>query len=199
MLAAGILFLMISGCQKKDCFVPEGFILEVGTTDNSTYTSNLSVPDTVFHNTFHTTVRHLDLDGDQECELCLVSTETTINSTTIVRELKLVPDPSRTITVSVLVDNPNPPYLVRPYSVGATVDVEQEFSLLVNGDLPLARYTVDLLNGKEVFEGNWNGKSEKCLIIKYTEDGTELSAWIELSVTQYDNYVFHNFATFRKD
>lgn len=196
---AVVLLFVLNGCQKDNTMGPDEFLVQVGTLENSTYASYLVKPDTVFFNTFHNTPREIDLDGDLECELCLVSAEYCTNSTTIVRELKIVSGTTRADNISIVSVNPNPPYMAKQFSPGSMIDINKEFSYYLSTELVLSRYSYDLQSGSEVFEGNWNGKSEKCLIVRYEKDGITYSAWVELSVLQYDNYVFHNFATFRKD
>jgi hypothetical protein len=196
-LITGLAFM--AGCQKDTETAPEGFIIQVGDFTNSAYVLNLPRPDTVFHNTFHETLRKLDLDGDGEIELFLVSCEMLINPTTVARELKLVNNPVIDGGVSILVENPNPPYLVKPFTVGSTVDVDDEFVYNDFEEVALAHYSVNLQNGTEEFIGNWNGRSDKCFLIKFMKHGNIMTSWVKISVTEYDNYVFHSYATFSKD
>ena len=189
--------ILLAGCQK-DLHVPEvdKFVIEIGSASDAYSFSDLVKPDTVYKARKHTTIRQLDLNNDLIPEILLISKQDTINGMLAIKELKIVKNPAISYPVYIAVENPNPPFYIKPFTDRSTVDVLKQDRLSLKSEHLLAGYSMDLTTKEEVINGNWNGRKQQSFIIMMESEGISIYSWIKISVTDFDNYIFFNYASY---
>lgn len=189
--------ILLAGCQK-DLQLPEvdKFVIEIGNTSDAYSFSDLAKPDTVYKAKRHTTIRQLDLNKDLIPEVLIISKQDTVNGMLVMKDLKIVKNPAINYPIFIAVENPNPPFYIKPFTDRSTVDILKQDRFSLKSEHVLASYSKDLSTDQEVITGNWNGRKQQSFIIMMESEGISIYSWIKITVTDFDNYIFYNYASY---
>ncbi|OEK05285.1 hypothetical protein [Roseivirga misakiensis] len=138
----------------------------------------LTAPITVDVDLVHSNTRELDINFDSETDIVVRAYEDFGGNP---RGLTITT--SNTSTRILLDDNGN----VRALNAGEVTTVLSTTWAMADA-LPLA-----VLDGQTI-SGIWNGLQNKYVAVRMDVGNSRFLAWIELSVDNYDNYKFHNYA-----
>ncbi len=168
---------LLSACNNESEIAEEFTQLIMGdTTSDNIISSNLSAPITTALNLVHSSPRPINLNFDLTFDVTLLAYQNFNGN----RGLTVS---TNDINVRVSVNDDGD---VQALNAGDIVTLTSEN--WVNADnLPLA-----VLTGQSV-TGLWNGLDNKFLAVRIDVLGKKFLGWIELSVSEYDNYTFHNF------
>ncbi len=176
LLILSILYLL-SACNNESEIAEEFTQLVMGdTTSDNIISADLPAPITTALNLVHSSPRPISLNFDLTFDVTLLAYQSfngdkglTISTNDI------------NVRISVNADGD-----VQPLNAGDIVTATSEN--WVNADnLPLA-----VLTGQSV-TGLWNNLDNKYLAVRIDTLGRRFLGWIELSLSEYDNYTFHNF------
>jgi len=199
MIRALILLLAIIlisfGCETKK----KEFDFQAANSDDAFFFSNLQTPDTVSKRYQHEDTRMIDLDNDFIPELNIVSSLDTTFSDSVIRILRLTKnvDKDSKVYIAMLIDQAPP--APSPYANGTGVKVEDELLYVLHKGFYLCRSFEDLTTGKDSTDGVWNGLPQRSFVVQFTKDGQRYGSWVQIEVTDFDQYIFNNFATFKID
>ncbi len=172
-----------------------------GEFEDALFYSDLQEPDTTLKDNIHVTTREVELDGEPGADLLIIAEMDTIydgsnNPVAATKRLSIkTADNADPISVAVTGTD-----AVRIYGKAQFITFNNTAWLLVT-DQPiiLASSRQDLTSGQSVIEGEWNGLVKQYMGLLLIRNGVDLMSWVELSVLSFDNYVFHNSATYALD
>lgn len=150
----------------------------MGYEGSDVYSFGLNAPLSVNRDDNHSTPLELDINVDGENDVEIRAYEETFNG----RKGLTLESLNATTTFSVDGNGD-----ILPLEAGTKVTIDTETWGGANSILPLAVYD----NGTTT--GLWNGLTSRYVAVKIEIDNNRFLAWIELSVSDYDNYSFHNF------
>jgi uncharacterized protein YcfL len=177
-----LLPILIIACSSDE---PTGFSDEqrqliMGDTGNGVLTLGLQAPITINRDDVHLNLRELDMDGNSDVDVSILSYQDFFGDKGL-----LISTPNSLAKAQVAVDSDG---FVRPYAAGETIQFESETWLSVE-EAPLAVFVAS----DQSSTGLWNGTSNQYVAFRMQIENTRFLAWIELSVSDYDNYSFHNY------
>ena len=171
-----------------------------GETEEALFYSNLQEPDTTLNDNIHTTTREVELDGQPGADLLIISEMDTIfdamdRPIRATKQLSIQSaDDADPVLVAINGDTP------RVYGKAQEITRNNTTWLLVtDAKIVLASSDQDLTSGQSVIEGEWNGLKQQFMGVLLPRGSDELIGWIELSVINFDNYVFINNASYLLD
>lgn len=192
--------LMLSSCDNDPEPSARDSIL-TGESEGALFYSNLVEPDTTLNDNIHVTTREVELDGEPGADLLIVAEMDTIldadnNPVSATKRLSIrAADGANPISVAVLGTNS-----VRVYGAAQFITFNNTAWLLVTDDpITLASSSQNLTTGQSEIEGEWNGQIQQYMGLLLQGETAVLMSWVELSVLSFDNYVFHNSATYVLD
>jgi hypothetical protein len=170
---------------------------QAGIQGDAWFFSNLIAPDTVNKSYAHEDIRMLDLDNDNKPEIHLVSLLDTTASDSLIRTLRIDLDTNYTEDVYVsLLANEAPPAPV-PYANGTQIKLDNELFYRMLKTFYLNRYFKDLSTDADSTDGIWTGLGERSFVVKFNSEGQSFASWIQINVTDIDQYIFYNWATYK--
>lgn len=171
-----------------------------GETEEALYYSALQEPDTTLNDNIHTTTREVELDGQPGADLLIISEMDTIfdamdRPIRATKQLSIrSADDADPILIAINGDTP------RIYGRAQEITRNNTAWLLVSdAKIVLASSDQDLTSGQSVIEGDWNGAIKQFMGVLMPRGSNELLSWIELTVINFDNYVFINNAAYILD
>jgi hypothetical protein len=185
---------LIMSCGKEDEDTGDYFIV-MGHSSGAYFFSDLTHPDTTYLENTHIDKREIDLDGDFAKELYLVSTYTEANDT-IIRSLTLELHPQADTSLKVALTDDPEIFNVDYYFDGERVDADLENMTRISGEFILAKYEKIISTGAENTEGEWNGRQENYFLVSFYNGNDRYFSWVNVSVSDYDKYIFYDYATF---
>lgn len=173
---------LIFACDNDDGpgITQEQRQLIMGDTGEGVLVLGLQSPITVERDDVHSNLRELDMDRNEIDDVVIRSFQDFFGS----KGLEISTTNSAA-NAQVAVDAEG---LVKPYNQGDAVEFESETWMSVE-EAPLAVF--DASNQEST--GLWNGTTSKYVAFRMQINNTRFLAWIELSVSDYDNYSFHNY------
>jgi len=189
-----IIFISI-GCETKKT----EFDFQAAIPADAFFYSDLQNPDTVTKTREHEDTRIIDLDNDFIPELNIVSSLDTTWSDSVIRILRLTQSDEKDskVYIAMLVDQAPP--APSPYANGTGVTVKDELLYVLHNGFYLCRSFEDLNTGKDSTDGVWNGLPQRSFVVQFTTNGQTYGSWVQIEVTDYDQYIFNNFATYKID
>jgi len=132
-------------------------------------------------------------------ELNIVSSLDTTWSDSVIRILRLTKSDEKVskVYIAMLVDQAPP--APSPYANGTGVKVKDELLYVLHNGFYLCRNFEDLNTGKDSTDGVWNGLPQRSFVVQFTTNGETYGSWVQIEVTDYDQYIFNNFATYKID
>jgi hypothetical protein len=172
-----------------------------GEFEGALFYSDLQEPDTTLKDIIHVTTREVELDGEPGADLLIIAEMDTIfdgNNNPVAATKRLsIKAVDNAGPVSVAVTGTD---AARIYGKAQFITFNNTAWLLVTDDpIILASSRQDLTSGQSVVEGEWNGLVKQFMGLLLIRNGLDLMSWVELSVLSFDNYVFHNTATYALD
>ena len=147
------------------------------------------------------TTREVELDGQPGADLLIVAEMDTIfdamdRPVSATKSLSLrAADGAEPVSVAITGIQD-----VRSYGKAQFITFNNTAWLLVDENpIVLAASNQDLTSGQSIVQGEWNGLKQQFMGLLLQRSGNEFISWVELSVLSFDNYVFHNCATFELD
>ncbi len=200
-LLLAILALSVVSCDDDDPAPDSRDSVLTGEFEDALFYTNLQEPDTTLMDNIHVTTREIELDGQPGADLLIVAEMDTIldaddNPIAATKRLSLrAADGANPISVAVTgIDE------VRSYGKAQFITFNNTAWLLVtDSPIILASSRQDLTSGQSEITGLWNGLIKQYMGVFLQSDTGVLMSWIELSVLNFDNYVFHNAATYQLD
>jgi len=189
----------IVGCNedKEDDPPASGYYeLQVGNTMNSTFYSNMQIPDTVAPAGEHISIRAIDLLGDSVAELLIVGEKDSLGGNTVFQSVRLEESSTfngviKTILFPVIPeDSPN------VYSDNDMVLIGDNLAA-ITVKMPLAEIWDNYVTGEKQYAGIWYEQSQKSFIINFAKNGNDYVSWVRISVTDFDKFILYNFATYK--
>lgn len=157
------------------------------TTGTNVFFSNLASPDETAVDQTHTTTREVDINNDQIIDFEIISSElNTVN--VVIKLLSITTEGQNSVAV-----NKNPAANPKIFQQGDTIRIADEDWVNQVQEYTLAGQEVSSAGTTEL--GNWNGQRNRYLAVWVRKDGENILGWIELSVDNFDNYTFHNYAS----
>jgi len=187
--------LVYAGCTKK----VDQFDFQAGLADGAFFFSDIPVPETISKNYIHFDTNMVDLDNDLIPELNIVSLLDTTATDTLRRILKLTKNPDKNSDVFISLVSNNPPPAPVPYANGTQVKLNDQSLFLLNFEFNIARYFKDLTTEADSSDGIWNDIGQRSFIVKYSTNGQNYGSWVQINVTDHDQYTFYNYASFKVD
>jgi hypothetical protein len=184
-------FFFLLSCAEED--ENPNVVIIMGYSSGSLYFSNLPEPLVVDKDFIHTTRTVLDLNGDDVGELTILSSEELTGTDTLFRTLKLEkhPNADTNVRISLLAD-----YTVTSFLDGESVEFPRGDMYSLQDEFILTWNKHIISTGADFVAGSWNGLLEHCFLVEYKVGESDIAAWVMLSVTDYDNYILHNFASY---
>ena len=193
-----ILPLIFIACNKdnnNNPDVPTGYQLQIGNTSNAVFYSNLQVPDTTIVEGQHITTREVDLDGDSEIEFYIISEMDSIDNEIVFKSLRIQKNLDFSGSINTYL-NAAVELLSPEYFADGEIVIIGEWLYPIDQVVYLAQITDNYLTNEQEYLGIWNGANQLNFIIQMDKDGKSYVSWIKISVTDYDKYIFYNYATF---
>ena len=157
------------------------------TTGTNVFFSDLTSPDETAKDEPHTTVREVDINNDQIIDFRITASElNTVNL--VIKLLSITTQGQNSFAV-----NKNPAANPKIFQQGDTIRIADEDWESQAEEYILAGQEVTGTGSTEL--GNWNGQRNRYLAVWVRKDGENILGWIELSVEDFDNYTFHNYAS----
>ena len=197
-----ILAVLALAWACNDNAEPSRTSIVAGVTDEASFFSDLAEPDTMINDGIHSTTMALDIDGDGTDDLLIVSAMDTIydmnnNPERALKQLHISAAQSNTDQIRVAATGP---LTSRMYGRGQVISRNETLWVNLDSDaFILAGSDQDLTTGQSVIIGNWNGANREFLGLLLQKGGSELLAWVELSVISFDNYVYFNHCSYNLD
>ena len=176
-------------CSDDDSGTPEDPTTFIAgqTSGSNVFFSNLASPDETARDETHTTVREVDINNDQIIDFEITASElNTVN--VVIKLLSITTEGQNAVAV-----NKNPAANPRIFQQGDTIRIADEEWVSEVEEYVLASQEVTSAGTTE--GGNWNGQRNRYLAVWVRKDGQNILGWIELSVEDFDNYTFHNYAS----
>ena len=192
-----ILPLIFSACNKDNSNpdIPAGYQLQIGNTGNAVFYSNMQEPDTTYIDGLHFTTREIDLDGDTIVEFFIISEMDSIDNEIVFKSLRIQKNPDFNGTINTYlhaaVELISPQY----FSDGEIVIIG-DWLYSIDQVVYLAQVTDNYVTDEQEYLGVWNGANQLNFIIQMDKDNKSYISWIKISVTDFDKYIFYNYATF---
>jgi hypothetical protein len=193
-----ILPLIFIACNKdnnNNPDIPAGYQLQIGNTGNAVFYSNMQVPDSTYVEGQHLTTREIDLDGDSEIEFFIISEMDSIDNEIEFRSLRIEKNADFDGTINTYL-HPAIELLSPQYFSDGEVVIIGEWLYPIDQVIYLAQVTDNYVTDEQEYLGVWNGANQLNFIIQMDKDGKSNVSWIKISVTDYDKYIFYNYATF---
>ena len=193
-----IISFIFFGCNKdnnNNPDVPTGYQLQIGNTSNAVFYSNIQVPDTTHVEGQHITTREVDLDGDGEIEFYIISEMDSIDNEIVFKSLRIKKNLDFSGTINTYL-NAAVELLSPEYFTDGEIVIIGEWLYPIEQVVYLAQITDNYLTNEQEYLGIWNGANQLNFIIQMDKDGKSYVSWIKISVTDYDKYIFYNYATF---
>lgn len=173
---------LIFSCNSDDGpgITQEQRQLIMGDTGAGVLVLGLQSPITINRDDVHSNLRELDMDSNGDLDVTILSYQEFFGNKGLV--LSTV---NSAANAQVAVDGDG---LVKPYNAGDAVEFESETWVSVE-EAALAVFDA----ASQSSSGLWNGTTSKYVAFRMQIDNTRFLAWIELSVSDYDNYSFHNY------
>lgn len=195
-LAITFLSLILFGCNKDtNTDVPVGYQLQMGNISNAVYYSNLQIPDSTFIVGQHFTSREMSLDGDSIAEFYIISEMDSINNEIVFKSLRIQKNQDFDGTIKTYL-NAAVNLLSPEYFIDGEIVIIGEWLYQIDQVVYLAQVTDNYVANEEEYLGIWNGANKLNFIIEMEKDGKSFVSWVKISVTDYDKYIFYNYATF---
>ena len=171
--------IVFSSCSGDDGpgITQEQRELEMGYEGSDVYSFGLNAPLSVNRDDVHSSIRELDINVDGENDVLIRSYQEFNGDKGLTIE-------SLNATTTFSIDANSE---VKPLEQGVKVSIDSETWGGANSVLPLA------VSAGGTTTGLWNGLTSHYVAVKIEIDNNRFLAWIELSVSDYDNYSFHNF------
>ena len=171
-----VLFLSLTSCGDDDPEITQDQRELIMGDEETTTVLGLNAPLVLDRDDIHTTPRTFDLNSDGEDDITLFAFQEFngdkgLHVTTLNTNTRIAFD-----------DNDN----VKPLNEGDVVTIESE-SWKFADEAPLA------VSQGGVF-GVWNGLQNRFMAVRIDVNNNRFLAWVELSVDDFDNYSFFNFA-----
>ena len=198
LLAIFLILFIFFGCNKdnnNNPDVPSGYQLQIGNTSNAVFYSNIQVPDTTQVEGQHITTREVDLDGDSEIEFYIISEMDSIDNEIVFKSLRIKKNLDFNGTINTYL-NAAVELLSPEYFTDGEIVIIGEWLYPIDQVVYLAQITDNYLTNEQEYLGIWNGANQLNFIIQMDKDGKSYVSWIKISVTDYDKYIFYNYATF---
>ena len=185
------------GCNKdsNNPDVSAGYQLQIGSTGNAVFYSNLQIPDTTYEEGEHYTKREISLDGDSIAELYIISEMDSINDEIVFKSLRIQKNTDFDGTIKTYL-NGAIQMLSPEYFADGEIVIIGEWLYQIHQAVYLAQVTDNYINNEEEYLGIWNGANMLNFLIEMNKDGKSYVSWVKISVTDYDKYIFYNYATF---
>lgn len=193
-----MLSVILIGCNKddnNDPDVPAGYQLQIGSTGNAIFYSNLQMPDTTNIEGQHFTTREISLDGDTITELFIISEMDSIDNEIVFKSLRIQKNPDFNGTIKTYL-NGALSLLSPEYFTDGEIVIIGEWLYQIDQVVYLAQKTDNYVANEEEYMGIWNGANQLYFIIELEKEGKFYVSWVKISVPDYDNYIFYNYATF---
>ena len=186
------------GCNKdnnNNPDVPTGYQLQIGNTSNAIFYSNLQIPDTTYKEGQHITTREISLDGDSIAELYIISEMDSIDNEIVFKSLRIQKNLDFNGTINTYL-NAAVELLSPEYFTDGEIVIIGEWLYPIDQVVYLAQITDNYVANEKEYLGIWNGANQLNFIIQMEKEGKSYVSWIKISVTDYDKYIFYNYATF---
>ena len=186
------------GCNKDNNDnpgVPTGYQLQIGNTGNAIFYSNLQFPDTTYNEGQHFTKKEISLDGDSIAELYIISELDSIDNEIVFKSLRIQKNLDFNGTINTYL-NSAVQLLSPEYFADGEIVIISEWLYKIDQVVYLAQETDNYSANEVQYMGIWNGANQLNFIIQMEKDGHSYVSWIKISVTDYDKYIFYNYATF---
>ena len=181
--------IAFSACGDDDSGDPEdpSIFIAGRTTGTNVFFSDLASPDETSRDETHTTVREVDINNDQIIDFEITASE--LNTVNVVIKLLTI----NTLGQNSVAVNKNPAANPRIFQQGDTIRIADEDWVSQADEYILAGQEVTTAGTTEL--ANWNGQRNRYLAVWVRKDNENILGWIELSVEDFDNYTFHNYAS----
>jgi hypothetical protein len=189
MISLTVILFVLSGCSSDDNgaapMEPEDIPFTAGVSSGiDVYFSNLLQPDSTMRNFPHITRRPIDINNDFVVDFEITSREDTAGAIHI-RYTSITAKDSNMVAV-----NSDDDGFVRIYSQNDSLESD---SWRISDNDYLA-YRLELTSDT-IETGNWNGIEDKFIAVMVLQQEFYYLGWIEVSIQEYDNYIFYNFAS----
>lgn len=197
LLAIFFLSFIFIGCNPDDdnTDVPSGYQLQIGNTGGAIFYSNLQMPDTTNVEGQHYTTREISLDGDTIAELFIISEMDSIDNEIVFKSLRIQKNLDFNGTIKTYL-NGALSLLSPEYFADGEIVIIGEWLYQIDQLVYLAQITDNYVANEEEYMGIWNGANQLYFIIELEKEGKSYVSWVQISVPDYDNYIFYNYATF---
>ena len=192
-----LISLLFSGCNKdnNNNNIPEGYPLQIGSTNNAIYFSGLQVPDTTDNDAEHVTIRNISLDGDSVAEFYIISEFDTLNNEVEFKSLRIQKNLDFDGNLSTYL-HPAIEYLSPDFFADGEVVIIGDYLYPFDQVLYLAQIKDNFVTDEKELLGLWNGANQLNFIIRLGKGGKSYVSWVKISVLDFDAYIFYNYATF---
>ena len=192
-----IAFLFLS-CDVVTNLEKEPDNLIVGSRTGVLVQTSPSLADSIFKDYEHIDTREINLNNDLTNEFYIVSEEDSVFESAsndflyFRKNLRIEKNSSYEGRVSVVTDNDGN---IKVFNLGEVVNPEIQSFQIINGEKHFCDFSIDV-NQQALNYGYWNEKTEKYFVVTTRYNDIEVAAWIKVSVSGFDNYVFFGFASF---
>lgn len=176
------LLVLTLSCDSDDgpAFTQEQRQLIMGDDGEGIRSLGLTTPIVIERDDVHSNLRELDMDQNEELDLTIRAYQDFFGDKGLV-----ISTVNEETSAEVLV---NADGLVNPLNGGDIITFEEGSWQSVE-EAALAVYS----SADQSTTGLWNGLSNKFVAFRMQDGNTRYLAWIELSVSDHDNYSFHNY------
>lgn len=177
-----ILSFTLLACSSDDgpSITPEQRQLIMGDDGDGILTLGLESPITIARDDVHSNLRELDLDQNDLIDIAILAYEE------FAGDKGLIVSTPNTDNDAELIVNENG--MVIPLTSGEIVKFDEGTWAAVN-EAALAVFNAS----DNSTAGLWNGLDNRFIALRMQNNNTRYLAWVELSVSDHDNYSFHNY------
>lgn len=179
-LIASLVFFTSCDSDDGPAFTQEQRQLIMGDDGEGVLSLGLASPIVIERDDVHANLRELDMDQNGDLDLTIRSYQDFFGDKGLV-----ISTVNEATNAEVLVNTDG---LVTPLNGGDIISFEEGTWQSVE-EAPLAVYS----SADRSTTGLWNGVSNKFIAFRMQDGNTRYLAWIELSISDHDNYSFHNY------